>query len=121
MGTYPEDDEEKDPDMEVDVHTLDDTGFELILPSGAKVGHRSLMRYYRQNLSADRALVPHKMNNKIQGHYKTFGWIGMSKPEAKMKARDIKFMRKIQQKHWMKLGTKANNQKHFRDPTGFIQ
>ena len=37
--TYPEGDEEenKDPDMEVDVHTLDDTGYELVLPSGAKV------------------------------------------------------------------------------------
>ena len=36
--TYPEEDgEEKDPDMEVDVNTLDDTGYELVLPSGAKV------------------------------------------------------------------------------------
>ena len=35
------------PDDEVDLTRLDDTGFELVLPSGAKVGHRSLMRYYR--------------------------------------------------------------------------
>ena len=37
------------------------------------------------------------------------------------KARDMKFMRKIQQKQWMRLGMQGNNQKHFRDPTGFIQ
>jgi len=99
---------------------LDDSGYELVLPSGAKIGHRSLLRYYRQNLVNDRALVLHK-NNRIQHHYQSFGWVGLSKPEAKKKARDIKFMRKIQQKHWMKLGMNANNQKHFRDPTGFIQ
>merc|ERR1719167_983146 len=73
-----------------------------------------------KNLVNDRALVLHK-NNKIQHHYQSFGWVGLSKPEAKKKARDIKFMRKIQQKHWMRLGMNANNQKHFRDPTGFIQ
>jgi len=107
-------------DEEIDLNMLDDSGYELVLPSGAKIGHRSLLRYYRQNLVNDRALVLHK-NNKIQHHYQSFGWVGLSKPEAKKKARDIKFMRKIQQKHWMRLGMNANNQKHFRDPTGFIQ
>ena len=34
--------------------TLDDTGYELVLPSGARVGHRSLVRYYRQSLNPDR-------------------------------------------------------------------
>lgn len=111
------------PDSEVDLTRLDDTGFELVLPSGAKVGHRSLMRYFRQNLTNDRALVPHKMKGKdqIRNHYQTFGWVGLSKPEAKMKARDMNVMRRVQQKHWMRLGMKGNQQKHFRDPTGFLQ
>ena len=51
--SYP--DEEKDdcedrkarPDDEIDLHMLDDSGYELVLPSGAKIGHRSLLRYYR--------------------------------------------------------------------------
>ena len=38
--TYPEEDQDKDPDMEVDVDALDDSGYELVLPSGAKIGHR---------------------------------------------------------------------------------
>ena len=31
-------------DGEVDLNTLDDSGFELQLPSGTRVGHRSLIR-----------------------------------------------------------------------------
>merc|ERR1712083_788205 len=105
------------PEGEVDLNVLDDTGYELVLPSGAKVGHRSLVRYYRQNLTNDRALVPLKMRNTIQNHYKCFGWVGLSQPEAKKKARDIKFMRQVQQKQWVKLGIKANKiqKKYFRD------
>ncbi len=49
-ASYPEgerghDDDEEDE--EVEAHKLDDTGYELVLPSGARVGHRSLARYYR--------------------------------------------------------------------------
>lgn len=36
-----------DPDEEVEVNVINDSGFELVLPSGATVGHRSLYRYYR--------------------------------------------------------------------------
>ena len=52
-SSYPDDENDGSheittkPDDEVDLTRLDDTGFELVLPSGAKVGHRSLMRYYR--------------------------------------------------------------------------
>ncbi len=38
---------EEDKGAEVAQDRLDDTGYELVLPSGARVGHRSLMRYYR--------------------------------------------------------------------------
>jgi len=34
-------------DMEVDVPELDDSDFQLTLPSGATIGHRSLFRYYK--------------------------------------------------------------------------
>ena len=52
-SSYPDfenDENEENPpnaDSEVDLTRLDDTGYQLVLPSGAKVGHRSLMRYYR--------------------------------------------------------------------------
>ena len=39
--SYPEQD---NPEGEVDLTVLDDTGYELVLPSGTRVGHRSLLR-----------------------------------------------------------------------------
>ena len=47
-------DEEGEEEDEVELDSLDDTGYELVLPSGARVGHRSLVRYYRQSLNPDR-------------------------------------------------------------------
>jgi pre-60S factor REI1 len=43
-SSYPDD---ADADMEVDIPTIDDSDFQLTLPSGAVIGHRSLMRYFR--------------------------------------------------------------------------
>ena len=39
--SYPD---QENPEAEVDLTVLDDTGYELVLPSGTKVGHRSLLR-----------------------------------------------------------------------------
>ena len=36
-----------DPNEEVEPNVINDSGFELVLPSGATIGHRSLNRYYR--------------------------------------------------------------------------
>ena len=40
-ASYPD---QENPEGEVDLNVLDDTGYELVLPSGTKVGHRSLVR-----------------------------------------------------------------------------
>lgn len=45
-SSYP-DQEEQNTDEEVSIPVLDGTDFQLVLPSGATIGHRSLMRYYR--------------------------------------------------------------------------
>ena len=37
--------------LQVDLDTLDDSGFSMVLPSGATIGHRSLLRYYKQSLN----------------------------------------------------------------------
>ena len=42
--SYPEGEGPPEPDAEVDLQVLDDTGFQLVLPSGSKIGHRSLLR-----------------------------------------------------------------------------
>merc|ERR1712150_258993 len=115
-------------DEEVDVNAIDDSGYELVLPSGAKVGHRSLMRYYKQSLNPDRQVALTSGHQRKPGQlsgvinkYKGLGWTGLTGVEAKKKAKDLKFMRKAQQKHYMKLGMNGNRlQKHFVDPTGHI-
>ena len=43
-SSYPEGEGPTDADSEVDMQALDDTGFQLVLPSGAKIGHRSLLK-----------------------------------------------------------------------------
>ena len=45
-SSYP-DQQESNADEEVSIPFLDGSDFQLVLPSGATVGHRSLMRYYR--------------------------------------------------------------------------
>ena len=59
-----------DPDEEVDVNAIDDSGYELVLPSGATIGHRSLMKYYKQSLNPDRQLVIMKPSDKMLSHYR---------------------------------------------------
>ena len=36
---------------EVELEQVDGDGYTLVLPSGATVGHRSLLRYYKQSLN----------------------------------------------------------------------
>merc|ERR1712227_516141 len=38
-------------DEEVEVEQVDGDGYTMVLPSGATVGHRSLLRYYKQSLN----------------------------------------------------------------------
>jgi len=124
-GQEPMDADDGEEDGEVDVDTIDDAGYELVLPSGAKIGHRSLMRYYRQGVPADRTVAIRNTAGSgrmagVLGLYRSHGWAGsgLTPAQARNKAADLKFMRKVQQKSWMKLGTKANKlQKYWRDPT----
>lgn len=126
-GAVPNDDDAEDGDVEVDVDRIDDAGYELVLPSGARIGHRSLMRYYRQGAPAERSLAVRNghvgragLSNGVLGVYRSYGWVGsgLTPSQVKAKAADLKFMRRVQQKAWMGLGTRANKlQKHWRDPT----
>ena len=49
-SSYPEEGKNEEAakgEEEIDITELDDAGYQLTLPSGATIGHRSLMRYYR--------------------------------------------------------------------------
>jgi len=114
--SYPDQDQADD---EVDLNTLDDSGYELVLPSGTKIGHRSLQRYYKQSLNPNRALVlVDKRRHNLLTTYKSLGWTGSHGQAAVTKARDLSFMRRIQNKQSLSLGMRGNNQKHFKDRNG---
>ena len=51
----------------------------LVVHPGATVGHRSLLRYYRQNLKSDsRKLVNTSSVSRVLAQYKALGWTGTS-------------------------------------------
>jgi len=82
---------------------LDHTGYELVLPTGKQIGHRSLVTYYRQ-----RYRDPHVSN--IVKHYEKLGWHD-TKASEPVPIHIIK----QRQKSEMKLALKANYlQTHFR-------
>lgn len=120
-SSYP-DAESNDPDAEIEIPELDDSDYQLILPSGNIIGHRSLLRYYKQNLNPNRALAVSKSTKlrKVLSQYKALGWTETEKEAVVKKARDIKYMQRIQAKYSTQLQFKANKlQKHFRPQVNF--
>ncbi|KAI8777449.1 zinc finger protein 622 isoform X1 [Biomphalaria glabrata] len=93
-----------DPDEAVDVEELETDGFSLTLPSGATIGHRSLMRYYKQNL------IPHiheptkKILPKMLAHYKALGWTGSTGTQVESRVKDLQYMQRLRSQYHMQLG-----------------
>lgn len=93
---------------------------ELVLPSGATLGHRSLKIYYKQNLT-DKPTQVQNSKKKFSGHqlinqYTELGYRGSDALSLKTRARDIQFLRK----NWVKQGVRNNKlQKHFRNQVDF--
>lgn len=137
-----EEDSEELPDTQI---TYGDSHLELVLPSGARIGHRSLKRYYDQSfpaaprggktedpnsgaafvrrLLADKnsALVPRK------GGFGAFGSgtdviKARNRGEAKEAGRHVREFRdqKRREDFKTKVGFIHNHQKHFRDPCAYI-
>ena len=120
-SSYP-DAEISDLNTEVEIPELDDSDYQLVLPSGAVVGHRSLMRYYKQSLNPNRAFAVPKSEklHKLLLQYRALGWTETQKESAVKKARDIKYMQRIQAKYSMQLQLKANKlQRYFRPQVNF--
>lgn len=106
----------KDEDEEdVDIEQLVVDGYELVLPSGATVGHRSLKIYYKQNLPQRRVGRSNAALPRILAQYKALGWTGTTTVAAKQKAKDISYMRQLRSRRDLHLSMKANKlQPHFR-------
>ncbi|XP_046664933.1 zinc finger protein 622 [Homalodisca vitripennis] len=95
-------------DDEVEIPVIEDEDSQLVLPSGTVIGHRSLLRYYRQNPNRI-ILACRKSIKPVLIQYKALGWTETDKNAVARKARDLRFMRQVQSKYNMKLGIKANS------------
>lgn len=109
--------------FQVVVPEIEGSDYQLILPSGAIVGHRSLMRYYKQSIDPNRAVVVSnnsKKLHKVLAQYRSLGWSATQQDAAAKKARDIHYMKRLQSKYNMKLGMLGNKlQKHYRQQVNF--
>jgi pre-60S factor REI1 len=120
-SSYP-DNKISDPNEEIEIPEIDDTEYQLVLPSGSVIGHRSLMRYYKQNLNPNRAIAIPKNEKlkKVLSIYRSLGWTETEKEAIKQKVIDISYMQRIQQKYSTKLNLKTNKlQTHFRQQVNF--
>jgi len=126
-SSYPDAGEQRqDSEMELDdagLGALEERGWQLVLPSGATIGHRSLMRFYRQRLKPENQLQVVNKRSKLPAvlsQYRALGWTGTSGEAAKRKAKDIAVVNKIAMKHSLKVGMLANKfQPHYRRQTNF--
>lgn len=108
-------------ELAVNETILDDDDYQLKLPSGAVIGHRSLFVYYKQSLKPARANDHNYSKNKelttnVVSQYKSLGWTGLTSSMAVRVAKDLQYMNRIRNKHWMRLGAHQNktSQPHFR-------
>lgn len=118
-GHKPEDEEE------VIIPHLDDQDWQLTLPSGAVIGHRSLFRYYKQNLkplteNSEKFSKSSAILDKVMSRYRSLGWTGITGEAALQRAKDIKFVQRIQRRQELKTGMKNNwtLRQRFKDPNG---
>ncbi|KHJ46900.1 zinc finger, C2H2 type [Trichuris suis] len=105
-------------DSDLDFAVVDDAGYQLYLPSGAVAGHRSLFRYYRQNLRPLVSTNPSDSGQRIRrivDRYKRLGWNAPSKAAVVVRAKDQKFIMRCRAKAHLRVGVKANAlQRHYR-------
>lgn len=125
-ASYPVNEGEEAMDIDEEVEgpaALGGDDFQLVLPSGVIVGHRSLMKYYKQNISHSGVALVKKSDRKLHrvlGMYHALGWAPKEQTLTARKARDIHFMKRIQSKWQMKLSLKTNKfQKHYRPQVNF--
>ncbi|XP_047445901.1 zinc finger protein 622 [Mugil cephalus] len=116
-----EDDEVDDEELPDDKNLeYDDDTLELTLPSGAKIGHRSLMRYYKQRFGAQRAVVVTNNRNavgRVLRQYRALGWGGDGgNGSFHQKQKDMQYVQMMKSKWRLKMGVSNNatKQKHFR-------
>ncbi|CCE88561.1 Piso0_001329 [Millerozyma farinosa CBS 7064] len=93
---------------------IDDSGVELILPSGSRIGHRSMLRYYRQNLPLPSQQPDSRKTVALasEGAVAGVSYPQLSKQEKTAKRSSVKAMNDHIRREKPK---RVNFQPHFRD------
>ena len=97
---------------------VDSGTMELILPSGARAGHRALKRYYKQNINPEE--TQSRNRGLIAGLNKQYKCLGLTGTHLNVAMRKKIHAKKIENvkrsNHRLRLSVKANKlMKHFRD------
>ncbi|OCH93127.1 hypothetical protein OBBRIDRAFT_817963 [Obba rivulosa] len=133
--------DDDEDDFSEDQITYGDTEFELVLPSGARIGHRSMRRYYAQSFpgaprsgkaedpNSGAALVRRLLADKNSALVPRKGGFGAygsgtdvvkarNRGEAREAGRHVREFRDQRRREEFKtrVGFIHNHQKHFRDP-----
>ncbi|KAJ1203984.1 hypothetical protein NDU88_007765 [Pleurodeles waltl] len=127
-ASYPDHKEGEDVEMQEEVPVeknlaYDDESLELVLPSGARIGHRSLMRYYKQRFGVSRALVVSKNQRavgRVLQQYKALGWTDGTGASL-MRGRDMQYVQRMKSRWMLKTGmsNNATKQMYFRSQVRF--
>lgn len=131
----PEAEEEEEEDLAPNGLRYGDNEYELVLPSGARLGHRSLARYYRQTLFttpataatsnrgggalARRLIDQARPGSDLIVADRNGGEVkARNRGEAREAKRHVKEFRDMKRRENFKtdIGYRNNSQKHFRDP-----
>lgn len=100
------------------IESVDQSGdtYELVLPSGARIGHRSLFRYYKQSFGHRNLELKRANNLTLRDKYLAISCNGCYNPtETKKVRKDLAYFQRWNAKMRTKLGWETNKlQKHFR-------
>jgi len=116
--TYPDEVDEDEKDVEFEANELNSNdNWQLVLPSGAIIGHRSLRIYYKQKFryQKEQEAAPRVDNKKrvckIMTDYKALGWQGgdTSKALVLQKRKDMNYFFKLRQSNDFISSTKLKN------------
>ncbi|XP_016042544.1 cytoplasmic 60S subunit biogenesis factor ZNF622 [Erinaceus europaeus] len=129
-SSYPDHKDDEDTDEKEELSSektleYDDETMELILPSGARVGHRSLMRYYKQRFGLSRAVTVtrnQKAVGRVLQQYRALGWTGSTAAGAALaRERDMQYVQRMKARWMLKTGMQNNatKQMHFRAQVRF--
>lgn len=90
--------------------------FELVLPSGNRLGHRSLFKYYKQSFGHRNLELKAKSNLSVKDKYLAISMgQNFNAAETKKATKDLAYFQRYSQKWKSALGSKANKlQKNFR-------